>query len=90
MKFLLDLFKNLNGYKYILGVGLAVLSSWYDLRSDLRDLRLIGDSRASAVEQYKNYQMERDAEQSRQIIALTLDVKEELRLLRQELNGRRK
>lgn len=85
---LLNLLKELNGYKYLITAALAILGSWYDIKGDIAELRSNASTLKEVTNERTQAQLVRDIAQEKAIEQLHDDLIHEIRLLRQELHKR--
>lgn len=69
-----SLLKNLNGWKYVIGILLASIGQWYDIKSDLKVLQT-----------NQAYIIKRDDNQDTAISSVAKDIHDEIRGLRDDL-----
>lgn len=74
-KLLLEALQKSNGFKYVFGIVVAVVGSWYDLKGDIR-----------VIETNVQQDQKKIAEQDRVMRDIARDIKEELRELRRDIH----
>lgn len=87
---ILTLLKELNGYKYIIAISIAVVGSWYDIKGELHELRTTASTLKEVVALRAFSQVERDTAQEAAVLRLHDDLLAEIRLLRQEMASKHK
>ncbi len=86
---LLSLLKELNGYKYVLAIAVAVFGSWYDIKGEVAELRHGATAIKDINQSRHESQLARDRAQEEAIKSLHDDLIAEIRLIRQELIGKK-
>lgn len=74
LSYLNSFLKNLNGWKYVIGILLASIGQWYDIKSDLKVLQT---NNATIIK--------RDDSQDEQIRNVAKDIHDEIKGLREDL-----
>lgn len=87
---ILTLFKELNGYKYIIAISVAVVGSWYDIKGELHELRTTASTLKEVAAIRSMSQVERDVQQEVALEKLHDELLSEIRLLRQEMSSKHK
>ena len=89
MKYILDFLKELNGYKYIVTIAVAVVGSWYDIKGEIHELKSSAITIKDTATLRNELQQQRDNNQERTIEKLHDELLTEMRLMRQDIQKRK-
>lgn len=89
MKAIFDFLKELNGYKYVITIAIAVVGSWYDIKGEISELKSSAAAiKETATDRFES-QRRRDEVQERTIEKLHDEVLFEIRLMRQDIQKKK-
>lgn len=87
---ILTLFKELNGYKYIIAISVAVVGSWYDIKGEIKELRHDAEAIKQTATSRVEHQKEKDKAQEEAILRIHDEILAEIRILRNEMTIKHK